>query len=471
MENRHFHFSGICGTAMASLAVLLKSRGHRITGSDQNVYPPMSTLLEQNGIPIFEGYSANNLIPHPDVVVLGNALSRGNVEVEYALTNHLDYISMAELLKNEFIRGRKSIVITGTHGKTSTTSLAAHVFTACGQPTGFMVGGVPENFGVSSRDVEPGGYFVVEGDEYDTSLFDKRSKFFHYLPDFVVINNIEFDHADIFNNLEEIKRSFSLMLRQVPKDGLILANGDDAHAVEVAKSGYSRVVTFGMGPHCHGRIVNIKPKLGGIGMSFTLNYAEDWFEFEIPLFGEFNVRNAAAVILLALEQGIPTAKIQEALSSYRHVKRRLERINKKEAVKVFDDFAHHPTAIAETLAAVKGAWPEARIHAIYEPKSNTSVRKHHQTKMAPAFALADLVTFAPLYRAERLDPKERLDLDLIVQELSAQGKSTQILEGTENLAQAALKAARPGDIILVMSNGDFGGLQRRIGQLVDQAGF
>src|SRR3989339_98093 len=238
---KHFHFSGICGTAMASLAVLLKSRGHRITGSDQNVYPPMSTLLEQNGIPIFEGYSANNLIPHPDVVVLGNALSRGNVEVEYALTNHLDYISMAELLKNEFIRGRKSIVITGTHGKTSTTSLAAHVFTACGQPTGFMVGGVPENFGVSSRDVEPGGYFVVEGDEYDTSLFDKRSKFFHYLPDFVVINNIEFDHADIFNNLEEIKRSFSLMLRQVPKDGLILANGDDAHAVEVAKSGYSRV--------------------------------------------------------------------------------------------------------------------------------------------------------------------------------------------------------------------------------------
>ncbi|MDT8447219.1 MAG: UDP-N-acetylmuramate:L-alanyl-gamma-D-glutamyl-meso-diaminopimelate ligase [bacterium] len=464
----HFHFSGICGTAMASLAVLLKIRGHRITGSDQNVYPPMSTLLEENGIPVMEGYAAEHLDPAPDYVVLGNALSRGNAEVEYALKAHLHYLSMAELLKNEFIRGRRSLVITGTHGKTSTTTLAAHVFTACGKPTGFLIGGVPENFGTSSKDVEPGGYFVVEGDEYDTSLFDKRSKFFHYLPDCLIINNIEFDHADIFDNLEQIKRSFVLMLRQIPENGLILANGDDPNAVEVAGQGYSRVVTFGTGEGNDGRIEKMQPRMGRVGMSFELHYAGRVYPFEIPLMGEFNVRNATGVILLALEEGIEPAAIQAALDSYKHVKRRLQLVSKQETIRVFDDFAHHPTAIHETLGAVRAAWPEARIHAIYEPKSNTSVRRIHQERMAWAFEGANEVSFSPLFRAERLKPAERLDLGLICKELQAKGLTAQVGEDLDLMAQEAAQKAQPGDIILVMSNGDFGGMQRKIAALVDQ---
>lgn len=465
---KHFHFSGICGTAMASLAVLLKNRGHKITGSDQNVYPPMSTLLEDNGVELTEGYAAENLDPAPDFVVLGNALSRGNPEVEYALKAHLHYLSMAELLKNEFIRGRKSLVITGTHGKTSTTTLAAHVFTACGKPTGFLIGGVPENFGVSSKDVEPGGYFVVEGDEYDTSLFDKRSKFFHYLPDRLIINNIEFDHADIFDDLDQIKKSFALMLRQIPEDGLILANGDDPNVLEVAAQGFSRVVTFGLGEACDGRIEKIHPRMGRVGMSFELHYAGRVYPFEIPLMGEFNVRNATGVILMALEEGIEPKEIQAALDDYRHVKRRLQLVSTQEEIRVFDDFAHHPTAIHETVAAVRGAWPEARIHAIYEPKSNTSVRKVHQERMAWAFEGADEITFSQLFRAERLKPAERLDLGLICRELEAKGQVAEVVEELETIAEQAAEKASAGDIILVMSQGDFGGLQRKVAALVDQ---
>lgn len=469
MKQKHFHFSGICGTAMASLAVLLKTRGHKVTGSDQNVYPPMSTLLEENGIPVLEGYRPEHLQPHPDVVVLGNALSRGNLEVEYALEAHLHYLSMAELLKNEFIRGRRSVVITGTHGKTTTTTLTAHVFVDGGLETGFLIGGVPENFGVSCRDVAPGGFFVVEGDEYDTSFFDKRSKFFHYLPDIVVLNNIEFDHADIFKDLEEIKRSFTLMLRQVPKTGLILANGDDPNVMEVAAKGFSRVLTFGTGSHNQARITQVTSRLGAVGMSFVLEVGGQSLPFEIPLLGEFNVRNATAVILAAMEAGLSPQAIQGAFGRYKHVKRRLQLVNRHPSIRVFDDFAHHPTAIHETIGAVRGAWPGAKIHAIYEARSNTSVGRVHQDRMAWSFEQADRVTFSALHRGERLKPEERLDLDAVVRELEAQGKVAAILPEVEKIAQMAAAAAKPGEIILVMSQGDFGGLQRKIAALVDQS--
>ncbi len=468
MKSRHYHFSGVCGTAMASLAVLLKQRGHKITGSDENVYPPMSDFLAENRIEIKRGYHAANLQPHPDYVVLGNALSRGNAEVEYALEAHLHYLSMAELLKNEFIRGNCSVVITGTHGKTTTTSLMAHLLDACGHKTGFMVGGIPQNFGTACKDVERGGYFVVEGDEYDTSLFDKRSKFFHYLPDRLIINNIEFDHADIFNSIDDIKRSFILMLRQIPTKGLIIANGDDDHVRDVIKSAYSRVLTFGFQKSCDAVISNCRPAVGKIGMLFTLAHKNQKYEMELPLMGEFNVRNAVAVTLLALEEGIPISSIQAAHRSFKNVKRRLQQIIETRDVKVFDDFAHHPTAVKETLRALRQAWPDASIHAIFEARSNTSVRKFHQDRMAPAFEDADTVCFYKLHRGELLKTSEKLDLNGIVLELAAQKKEASIVEELNEIVELTISRVKSGDIVLVMSQGNFGGLQQKIAARLDQ---
>jgi len=464
----HFHFSGICGTAMASLAVLLKKRGHRITGSDENVYPPMSEFLAENAITVKTPYRAENLQPPPDFVVLGNALSRGNPEVEYALEAHLHYLSMAELLKNEFIRGNRSIVITGTHGKTTTTALAAHVLISSGLSTGFLVGGIPENFGTSSADVAAGGYFVVEGDEYDTSLFDKRSKFFHYLPDVAIINNIEFDHADIFASLDEIKTAFSRMLRQIPRNGRIIVNGDDPHALAVARTGFSPILTFGTGPDCDAVIRHCAPTDGRIGLHFDLDYQGTTERYYLPLFGEFNARNATAVILLALHEGIEPERIRRALSTFKNVKRRLQLLTTQTAVRVFDDFAHHPTAIRETMAAIRQAWPKARIHAVYEARSNTSVRRFHQDKMAGSFVAADTVTFYKIHRQDRIAPAERLDLDRIVTELQDLGKQAQLIDDLERIVQYSLATAQAGDIFILMSNGAFGGLPRRLAAAIDE---
>ncbi|MCG8337482.1 MAG: UDP-N-acetylmuramate:L-alanyl-gamma-D-glutamyl-meso-diaminopimelate ligase [Proteobacteria bacterium] len=467
MSLKHFHFSGICGTAMASVAVLLKKRGHKITGSDQNVYPPMSDFLKANEIEIQSPYHEDNLKPHPDVVVLGNVLSRGNPEVEYALEAHLHYISIAELLKNEFIRGNRSIVITGTHGKTSVTSLTAQVFDHCKKPAGFMIGGIPENFGTSSRDVEKGGYFIIEGDEYDTSLFDKRSKFFHYLPDLLVINNIEFDHADIFKDIDDIKKSFILMLRQIPQNGLIIVNGDDSVALEVAKSGYSPYVTFGFSDKCDAVISNVKAIAGKLGMSFDLDYKENKGNWEIPILGEFNVRNATAVILLAIHEGLPLEQVQEALLNYKNVKRRLQQLTSNQYVRVFDDFAHHPTAIKETINALRTAWPDSRIHAIFEARSNTAVRNIHQETLGAAFANADTITISKLHRLETIDPDERLDVNKIISELTEQGKTAQQLESFDDIVEYCIAEAQPNDIFVMMSNGGFGGVPHLLAEALD----
>lgn len=453
---------------MASLAVLLKTRGHRVTGSDENVYPPMSDLLEDNGIEIMSPYNSDNLIPHPDVVVLGNALSRGNPEVEYALEAHLHYISMAELLKADFIRGNISVVIAGTHGKTTTTSLTSHVLHDCGKPTGFMIGGVAENFGKSSQDVKKGGYFVVEGDEYDTCFFDKRSKFFHYLPDRLILNNIEFDHADIFNNLDEIKRSFSLMLRQIPKNGLIIANGDDENVREVIKTAFTPYVLFGKSDTCDAKISNTAPLKGKIGMGFQLDYKGESYPIEIPLMGEFNVYNASAVTVLALEEGIPFEAIQTALGRFKNVKRRLQLLTKNNTIKVYDDFAHHPTAITETVKAVRSAYPDAGIHAIYEARSNTSVRKFHQERMADAFIDANTITFYKLHRGDKIALEDRLDLSSVVKELNNSGKPAWQFDSLDQIFENTLKHVRKGDIVLVMSQGAFGGIQQKIAKALDE---
>ena len=467
MRKKHYHFSGICGTAMASLAVLLKDRGNKVTGSDENAYPPMSDFLADNGIEILTPYRRDNLIPHPDVVVLGNVLSRGNAEVEYALEAHLLYLSMAELIKEEFIRGNRSIVVCGTHGKTTTTSLAAHVLSAGNRPTGFLIGGIAENFGTSSKDVEKGECFVIEGDEYDTSLFDKRSKFFHYLPDVVVINNIEFDHADIFASIDDIKRSFSLMLRQVPQNGLILVNGDDPDAVEVARTGFSPVVTFGKSAGCDAVIADIRPTIGNLETSWTLDYRGERMHLKIPLAGEFNVFNASAATLLALKENIPLDSIRRALLRFKGVRRRLQQVSRSNTIRVFDDFAHHPTAVKATIGAVRQSWPHANIHAIYEARSNTSVRRTHQDRMAEAFRDADRITFYKLHLGDSLQADNRLNLERIVSELADRNKKASLVKSLERIVEHAVASARPGDIVLVMSQGAFGGIQQRIAEILD----
>lgn len=453
---------------MASLAVLLKKRGYKITGSDQNVYPPMSDFLAANHIEIDSPYNVKNLKPHPDFVVLGNALSRGNPEVEYALESHLHYLSMAELLKNEFIRGSRSIVITGTHGKTSTTSLAAHVFDRCGKSPGFMVGGIPENFGTSARDVEQGGYFIVEGDEYDTSFFDKRSKFFHYLPDLLVINNIEFDHADIFKDLDEIKRSFILMLRQVPKNGLIVVNGDDPVAREVAGQGFSPICTFGLDESCDVIISQIQALDGNKGMSFLLEHEGEKRKWTIPLIGSFNVMNAVAVIILAKHEKLDESALQDALNSYKNVKRRMEELTSNNSIRVIEDFAHHPTAIKGTLDAVRMAWPDARIHAVFEARSNTSKSYHHQDKMAEAFRSADTVTFSQLHREELIRPEEKLDVGKIINELTRSDKFAHQPANNDEIVEYWRKEAISNDIFVFMSNGSFDGIQHRLAKEFDK---
>ncbi|MGK0289215.1 MAG: UDP-N-acetylmuramate: L-alanyl-gamma-D-glutamyl-meso-diaminopimelate ligase [bacterium] len=468
MHSKHYHFSGICGTAMASLAVLIKSRGHKVTGSDQNVYPPMSTFLEENGIQIIKGYSEENLQPHPDFVVLGNVLSRGNPEVEYALQAHLHYLSMAEVLKNDFIRGNTSIVATGTHGKTTTTSIAAHVFSHCGEKTGFMIGGIPQNFTTSAQDVEKGGYFITEGDEYDTSLFDKRSKFFHYLPDRLLLGNLEFDHGDIFTDLDDIKKSFTLMLRQIPKNGLILVNGDDEDALEVAKKGFTPIITFGFGHHCDAIIQDTKPIVGEYGVQFNIQWKEKTYSFTIPLMGDFNVRNTTSVILLALYEGISAEKIQAALSTFKNTKRRLQELTENKKVRVFDDFAHHPTAIQATIQALRDAYPNQKIHAIYEPRSNTSVRRFHQEKMADAFQPADKVIFYKLHRAENIPVEERLDIQEIISELKGKKKESLYIDNIEQIISHAVETAEEGDLVIVMSQGGFEGVPKKLAEELDQ---
>lgn len=464
---KHFHFSGVCGTAMGSLAVMMKHKGYHVTGSDQNVYPPMSTYLEENGIPVTEGYSAENLQPHPDFVILGNALSRGNPEVEYALKAHLHYLSAAEVLKNEFIRGNLSVVITGTHGKTTTTSLAAHVFEQSGFEPGFMIGGIPQNFGVSARASQEKGMFIIEGDEYDTSLFDKRSKFFHYLPDRLIINNIEFDHADIFNNLEEIKRAFTLMLRQMPADGLILANSDDPVAMEVAQKGFCPVLSIGFSKSADCRIKNLKALKEQAGMSFDLEHNNKTSQWSIPLYGEFNVRNAAMIIMLALKENAIPEKIQKGLDSFINTKRRLQELTTNKKVRVFDDFAHHPTAIGETIKALRAAYPDATLHAVYEPRSNTSIRNHHQDKMVDCFSEADTVTIANLHRGDSIPLKERLDIPKIIHELNESGKTAWHPESLEKIIAYAEQYTKESDIILFMSQGSFSGIPGIIAEKLD----
>jgi UDP-N-acetylmuramate: L-alanyl-gamma-D-glutamyl-meso-diaminopimelate ligase len=452
---RHFHFIGICGTAMGSTALALRQLGHTVTGSDNAVYPPMSTLLAEQGIKVMNGYHAENLPEGAQVFVVGNAISRGNVELEAVLEHKLPYTSMAELLKHEVIQGKRSFVVTGTHGKTTTTSMLTWILEHAGSEPGFMIGGVPENFEVGAR-FNRNPHFVIEGDEYDTAYFDKRSKFLHYLPECAIINNVEFDHADIFRDLDDILLSFRRMTLLVPRNGLVLMNGDDDNALSLKPTCPAPVRTVGLSEHCDDRIVITVA--GPDHSDFTINGVP----FTVPMNGEFNVRNAAMAICAARFGGVSDDEIRSALVEFKGVFRRQTVRGEKNGITIIDDFGHHPTAIRETLRGFRSKYPSSRLWAVFEPRSNTSRRKVLQQALIEALCAADGSVLAPVFAPEKVPQDQRLDVEHVAASVVAAGRECWAEPTTEAIIQRLVQQTRSGDVIVVFSNGGFDGIHERL---------
>jgi UDP-N-acetylmuramate: L-alanyl-gamma-D-glutamyl-meso-diaminopimelate ligase len=449
------HFVGICGTAMASAAAAMLEKGVKVTGSDQNVYPPMSTFLAGRRIEVMPGFSEQNLAYKPDLVVIGNAISRGNPEAEYVLDHKLQYCSLPELLKEFFIRGKRSLVVSGTHGKTTTTSLLTWVFEHNGLNPSFLIGGIPNNLGQGARFTDS-EWFIIEGDEYDTAFFDKRSKFIHYLPEVALINNLEYDHADIFPNLEAVQTSFKHFIRLVPRNGLLLGNGDDSNLAALLKVTHCPVKRFGLGE-------------GNAVQAFNIRYGPTATEFEIPSFkfhtnfvGELNVRNALAVVACAKHCGLKNHQIQAAFDTFKGIKRRMEVRGIPGGVTVVDDFGHHPTAIRETLRALRIRYPNQKLWAVFEPRSNTTRRNVFQKELADSFADADVVVVAEVARLELLAPEERLSPEKLMQDLKADGREAAYLPDVDSIVDYVGRSAQGGEVICVFSNGGFGGIHAKL---------
>jgi UDP-N-acetylmuramate: L-alanyl-gamma-D-glutamyl-meso-diaminopimelate ligase len=448
-EVNSIHFVGVCGTAMASVAALCHDLGYAVTGSDANVYPPMSTFLESRRICMLSGYRESNLDHHPELVVIGNAVTRGNPEVERVLDEGWNYCSLPELVREFFIRGHHSVVIAGTHGKTTTTSLLAWVLESAGLSPGFLIGGIPNNFGCGARVASPipirpnhqspitdhPPFFIIEGDEYDTAFFDKRSKFVHYLPDTVILNNIEFDHADIFPDLAAVKRAFRQLVAVVPRRGLIVANGEDTNVREVVSGAQCRMKFF---------------------------TKADFDGYTISLAGEHNQRNAAAVAVCAAELGLAREQIQRGFSTFTGVKRRMEVRGEAAGVTVLDDFAHHPTAITETIRAIRAKYPQRRVWALFEPRSNTTRRNIFQNELADALAEADGAFIGKVNRFYELAETERLSPERIVTSLRERGKLAEYAPDAETILTSLVPQLRRGDVVAVFSNGKFDGIHDKL---------
>jgi len=461
----HYHLIGICGTAMASLAGMLQERGHKVTGSDQNVYPPMSTQLEALGIEILNGYKAENVDIGADVTVVGNAISRGNPELEEVLNRKLVYRSQAEIVQEEFIRGRRSLVVAGTHGKTTTTSIAAWVCEVGGLDPSFLVGGIVQNFGASFR-VRESDYFVIEGDEYDTAYFDKKPKFMHYLPEIAIVGNIEFDHADIYDDLDDIKWEFSRLMNLVPSNGRLIAGVDSPVVREVLAEMdgklFTTVETFGLSDDAkwQARDVNFS---GDINSFAVYRDGEAWCEFATHLIGDFNVRNCLAVIIAADAWGISQDKIREALLSFKSVKRRVEVRGTERGVTVIDDFAHHPTAVEETLKALRTKYNGRRLIAVFEPRTWSSRLAVFQAPYAKAFTYADYVIIAGVYNTSKASELGKvLDVSELVADIAQQGKPVLSFPDADTIVEHLTPEMREGDVVAVMSNGGFGGIHEKI---------
>ena len=454
-EFKSVHFIGVCGTAMASVAVALQESGVCVTGSDANPYPPMSTFLNEHGVHIQERFCKENLATAPDLVVIGNAISRGNPEAEAVLERKMHYCALPELLKEVFIRGRRSIVVTGTHGKTTVTSLLAWVFECSDLDPSFLVGGIPNNFlkGARFTDSE---WFIAEGDEYDTAFFDKRGKFVHYLPEIAIINNLEFDHADIFQDLGQIQTSFRHFINLIPRNGLLAVNGDETELASLLKVDHCPLARFGMGDANDVRAVNLQFSVEG--SKFTIGETE----FSVPMCGELNVRNTLAVVTVARHCGLNDKQIQDAFETFEGIKRRMEVRGEVAGIIIVDDFAHHPTAIQETLKALRMKYPARRLWAIFEPRSNTTRRAVFQEELGKAFNNADRVVISAVAKLEQIPKLERLDPLKLMRALQTSGVNGVYLSDVQAIVEHLKIHAQKGDVICVLSNGGFGGVHEEL---------
>jgi len=440
---------------MASVAAALRDRGFKVTGSDENVYPPMSTFLEGKGIALKQGYRAENIPADADVVVIGNAMKRGNPEVEAVLNRKLFYLSLPEVLKNYFLRGRHNLVVTGTHGKTTVTALLAWIMEKAARNPGYLIAGLPKNFGQGAR-LNDSKYFVIEGDEYDTAFFDKRSKFIHYLPELLIVNNLEFDHADIFRDLDEIRLSFRRLLNIVPQNGMVLLNGDDPNCVDVAKDCLAQMVQVGFSKNAAQRIRGVAYSREGS----RFNLGEE--TFQIPMAGEFNIRNAAMAVIAARFYDVPKTKIDSALKSFAGVARRLELRGEERGVKVIDDFGHHPTAIAQTLQALRQRYRGHRLWAVFEPRSNTTRRAVFQEQLPTALSVADGVFISQVAKLEQIPENDRLKPEKVVAAIAKSGRPAFYENNANAIVDRIVPMLRRKDVIAVFSNGGFDNIHEKL---------
>jgi UDP-N-acetylmuramate: L-alanyl-gamma-D-glutamyl-meso-diaminopimelate ligase len=456
------HLIGICGTAMATLAALLKHKGLNVRGSDQDVYPPMSDFLAAEGVPTLAGYRPEHITSDLDLVIVGNAISRGNPELEEVLDRRIRYCSLPEAIREHFLWGARSIVIAGTHGKTTTTALTGWVMTHGGADPSVLVGGIAMNFGPngSSYRLGQGRDFVIEGDEYDSAFFDKTAKFLKYLPDIAVINNVEFDHADIYADFDAVALAFRRLVNLVPRHGLLLVGSDSEGARALTDGAPSRVETFGMREDAAWQAHDLAAE-GGVTRFAVRRSGSPFGRFEVPLVGGHNVRNALVAIAVATEVGISVERIGEGLRLFAGVKRRLEIVGTADGVTVYDDFAHHPTAVAETLTGLRASNPGARIWAVFEPRSASSCRRVFQDDFARAFDAADEVVVAPVFRS-KLPPSERLSIPQLVKDVAGRGRAAREAASLDDIVQAIVREHQPGDLIVLMSNGGFGGIHQML---------
>ncbi len=457
MKAHKVHFCGIGGVAMSAAARLAIELGCEVRGSDNPLYPPASDMVEALNVPVASGYDPKNLLWNPDVVVVGNALSRGNPEVEAFLEQRLPYVSMPEWIKQEVLRKRRPVVITGTHGKTTTTALTAFVLDKAGLEPGFLIGGQAINFAFPSRLGRKDSPFVIEGDEYDSAFFDKRAKFFHYLPEIAVVTSLEFDHGDIYPNVEAIEQAFRWMLRQIPRTGKLVLCAEDKRVCGLADHAFSEVLTYGWkeGADYRGECCSAPGAYPQISVTKQGNHLG---VFELSLWGSHNALNALAAVAVADQFGIPMDIVRLALKTFKGVRRRLEIFLEVKGAVFVDDFAHHPTAIRETVRATRLRWPYRRLRVLCEPRSNTMVTKRFQSDLVQSFCEADEVALGPVYRAGSIPPEERLDRIAVCCELQKQGKCAYVEDDVHQLAKRVWDTLTEGDVILILSNGAFGGI-------------
>jgi len=462
MSAKHIHLIGICGTAMASLAGMLQQRGFRVTGSDAAAYPPMSDFLASLNIPLSQPFAAANLDPKPDLVVVGNAISRGNAELERMLDERIPFSSLPQILHDEFLLGKEVLVVAGTHGKTTTTSMLAWIFEIAGLRPSFLIGGIAENFG-SSFQLREGKHFILEGDEYDTAFFDKGPKFLHYFPDRIILSSVEFDHADIYKDLDAVETAFKRLVNLVPRRGQIVAFDSGASVEKCIARAFCPVERYGSAGKADWKITNLRLEPSRTKWS-VLHKSEPWADIEFALGGEYNVWNATAAAALAASCGISKEDISKAFKTFKSVKRRLQVRAEVNGITIIEDFAHHPTAIAGTLTALRSRYPGSRLWTILEPRSNTLRRNVLQLDLAKSLALADEAVVAQVFKSDAIPENERLDVARLTADVKANGGRARFAPDVDGIVQLVAQEMRAGDVVAILSNGGFDGIYEKLPQ-------